>query len=214
MNFLTFSCFILPLWAAIFAIYFILRRANLQRESVIAKCAGSFLAVTSAGAALLLQHENPFVHLAFWVFVLCTAADALLELSFVPGMILFGAGHVCLILWLRGLASVSFWTFPIWLFAYGLAIFLFRREIPKLGKLLLPFCLYPALLSMSLALAFALPITAGLFYLPLAAGALCFFISDLMVAKGYLTKSGLKYDKLVMFLYWLALYLISSGLWR
>ena len=83
---------------------FFLRSAGRERESLIAKCAGSFLAVGSAGLALHLAGENPFSQVVFWFFLLCTIADALLEISFVPGMLVFGAAHVCLILWLWGLA--------------------------------------------------------------------------------------------------------------
>ena len=56
-----------------------------MEESLIAKCAGSFLAVGSAGLALALQGDNPLARAVFWFFVLCTLADALLELAFVPG---------------------------------------------------------------------------------------------------------------------------------
>ena len=94
MSLALYSAFALPLWAALFALYFILRRAGLMGESLIAKCAGSFLAVASAGLALCLRGENPLAQWAFWFFVLCTGADALLEIRFVPGMLLFGGAHV------------------------------------------------------------------------------------------------------------------------
>ena len=82
MNLFLFSCMALPLWAAIFALYFLLRRdRRTMRHSLIAKCAGSFLAVSSAGLALCLRGENPLCHGIFWFFVLCTIADALLELQ-------------------------------------------------------------------------------------------------------------------------------------
>lgn len=214
MNFFVlFSCFALPLWAAMFALYFILCREKLDRESLIAKCGGSFISVASAGIALALQQENPFACTIFWFFVLCTAADALLELSFVPGMLLFGGAHLCLILWLWSIAPPTLWSLLVWALAYGLTAFIFRREIPRLGKALVPFCLYPALLSISLALALPLPFTVSPDLWPLAVGALSFFVSDLMVAWGKLVGPNPKYRKLVMLLYWLALYLISAALW-
>ena len=101
MGFLLYSIFALPLWCSSFALYFILRRAGLMCESLIAKCAGSFLSVASAGIGYcVIYGEPPLAHPGFWFFVLCTAADALLEISFVPGMLLFGAAHACLIVWL------------------------------------------------------------------------------------------------------------------
>ena len=83
MSLALYSALALPLWGAMFALYFILRRAGLKKESLVAKCAGSFLAVGSAGLALWLGGRNPLFHPVFWFFALCTAADALLELRFV-----------------------------------------------------------------------------------------------------------------------------------
>ena len=81
------------------------------------------------------------------------------------------------------------------------------------AHLTVPFCLYPALLGASLALGLALPFTAGPSYWPLALGALCFFVSDMMVAKSELSHLADFWQKPVMLLYWLALYLIAVPLW-
>lgn len=211
--FAVFSCFILPLWAAFFALYFILRREKCMRESLIAKCGGSFLAVGSAGTALYLRGINPLTQPIFWFFLLCTAADALLEIHFVTGMLVFGTAHVCLVVWLWSITSPSWWSLALWGLAYAVSAYLFRRELPTLGKLLVPFCLYPGLLGASLALALPLPFLAGGAYWPAALGALCFFISDMMVAKGELSGLPPGYQKPVMLLYWAALYLIACPLW-
>lgn len=213
MDLLVYSLCALPVWGAAAALYFILRRAGLARESLIAKCLGSFMAVVSAGLALWLRGRTPLFEPVFWFFVLCTAADALLEISFVPGMLLFGGAHVCLIIWLWGLHTPGVPALIVWLLAYGAAAWLFRRELPKLGKLLIPFCLYPALLGGSLALGAVLPFTAGAEFWPLALGTLCFFVSDMMVAKSELSGLDAKWQKPIMALYWGALYLISAALW-
>ncbi|MCI9553204.1 MAG: hypothetical protein HFE94_06710 [Acutalibacter sp.] len=213
MSLLTYSCLALPLWGALFALYFILRGAKLARESLIAKCAASFLAVGSAGLALCLGGENPLTQPVFWFFLLCTAADALLELQFVLGMLVFGGAHVCLVVWLWGLAPVGPWSLAVWAAAYLGAAWLFRKELPTLGRLTLPFCLYPALLGASLALGVVLPFTVGAEYWPLAVGTACFFVSDMMVAKGELSHLPDFWHKPVMLLYWAALYLIAAPLW-
>ena len=213
MSLALYSTLALPLWGAMFALYFILRRAGLKKESLVAKCAGSFLAVGSAGLALWLGGRNPLFHPVFWFFALCTAADALLELRFVPGMLLFGGAHLCLVAWLWGLAPAGGLSLALWLLAYAAAAWLFRRELPTLGRITVPFCLYPALLGASLALGLALPFTAGPSYWPLALGALCFFVSDMMVAKSELSHLADFWQKPVMLLYWLALYLIAVPLW-
>lgn len=215
MDLLSYSLVALPLWAAFFALYFILRKAGLARQSLIAKCGGSFLAVGSAGLALLRAGDVPFMSPVFWFFVLCAAADALLEIRFVPGMLLFGAAHVCLVVWLWGLAPAGWLALALWVIAYACAAWLFRKELPTLGKLTVPFCLYPALLGASLALGLALPFSGagGPAYWPLALGVLCFFVSDMMVAKSELCHLDPVWQKPIMVLYWAALYLIAVPLW-
>ena len=58
-----------------------------------------------------------------------------------------------------------------------------------------------------------LPFAAGADYWPLALGTLCFFVSDMMVAKSELSGLDPKWQKPIMLLYWGALYLISWAFW-
>lgn len=214
MTLLTYSAFAIPMWVAQFALYFCLRRAGMMKESLIAKCAGSFLAVGSAAFALAAQGGVVTIPLVFWFFVLCTIADALLEISFVPGMLVFGAAHVCLVVWMWGQGSPTWWSLALWIALYLLTAVLFRKELPTLGKLTGPFLLYPALLGGSVALAVPLPFLLGERWWPVAIGAVLFYISDMLVAKNQLAHWDKKWQKPIMALYWGALYLISTGLWR
>lgn len=211
--FLIYSCIAIPVWVAQFALYFFLRRAGRMKESLAAKCAGSFLAVGSAALAMAAFPQGQGTPWAFWFFVLCTIADALLEISFVPGMLVFGAGHVCLIVWLWGLATPSWWSLALWVAVYILTAILFRKELPTLGKLTAPFLLYPALLGGSLALGLPLVFLLGWEWWPVALGTLLFYISDMLVAKNQLAHWDDTWQKPIMALYWAALYLISMGLW-
>ena len=211
--FLIYSCIAIPVWVAQFALYFFLRSAGRMKESLAAKCAGSFLAVGSAALAMAAFPRGPGTPWAFWFFVLCTIADALLEISFVPGMLVFGAGHVCLIAWLWGLATPSWWSLALWVAVYILTAILFRKELPTLGKLTAPFLLYPALLGGSLALGLPLVFLLGWEWWPVALGTLLFYISDMLVAKNQLAHWDDTWQKPIMALYWAALYLISMGLW-
>ena len=213
MTFFLYSLVALPLWCAQFALYFFLRRSRQMEESLIAKCAGSFLAVGSAGLALALQGDNPLARAVFWFFVLCTLADALLELAFVPGMLVFGAGHVCLILWLWGLVTPSWWSLALWAGVYILTALLFRRELPALGGMTAPFLVYPALLGGSLALGLPLVFLLGWKWWPVALGPLLFSLSDMLVATNQLSRWDDRWEKPIMALYWAALYLISAGVW-
>ncbi len=214
MSLFLYSCFAIPLWCAMFALYFLLRRHRLDRASLIAKCAGSFLSVGSALFALYSEEANPPARFILLFFLLCTAADALLEISFLPGMALFALGHGCLILCLWQAFPPTLWTLAVWAAAMLAATFLFRRELPKMGLAAVPACLYVAVLSCVLALSATAPFVSGSpRYLVLTAGAFFFYISDLMVAKTEFGGLDQGYQKPIMVLYWLALYLISACLW-
>ena len=128
-------------------------------------------------------------------------------------MLVFGAGHVCLIVWLWGLTTPSWWSLALWVAVYILTAILFRKELPTLGKLTVPFLLYPALLGGSLALGLPLVFLLGWEWWPVALGTLLFYISDMLVAKNQLSHWDDKWQKPIMALYWAALYLISMGLW-
>lgn len=210
-----YSCVALPLWGAVFALYFILRRNGLARQSLIAKCAGTFLAVGSAGVALWLKGENPFCRPFFWFFVLCMAADALLELHFLSGMLLFGVAHVCWIVEMLENIPLSIrWSLPIWVIAMVAALILFRRELPKMGVQAVFCSLYVGILAASLAICLPLPLIWGKAGMLLfSVGMLSFFVSDMMVAKAQFSQLGDRLQKPIMFLYWLALYLLSCTLW-
>lgn len=213
MTLLVYSCFALPMLAAMFAIYFIMRKAGLAKESLIAKCAGSFLSMGSAGFAMYINGASPMGEVVFWFFVLCALADALLELQFIAGVVAFGAAHACLIFWLWAEASPGVASLIVWLAAYAVGALLFCRDIPKLGKMTVPCFVYLAVLGGAVALAVPLPFALGAHYWPVAIGTGCFFVSDMMVAKMELVGRSKKLQKPVMVLYWAALYLIAAGLW-
>ena len=213
MTLLTYSAFAIPLWVAQFALYFYLRRAGMDKESLIAKCAGSFLAVGSAAFAAIAQGGVLEVPLVFWFFVLCTMADALLEINFVPGMLVFGAAHVCLILWLWGLAAPSWWSLVLWLGAYrghGGAV---PQGAAHPGQAHGAFLPVSGAAGGSLAVAVPLPFLLGAKWAPVAVGTVLFYVSDMLVAKNQLSHWDKKWQKPIMALYWGALYLISVGLW-
>ena len=63
-------------------------------------------------------------------------------------------------------------------------------------------------------MALPLPFLAGKALCPVALGCLLFYISDMLVAKNQLSRWPDKWQKPIMALYWGALYLISTGLWR
>lgn len=207
--------FVLPLWCAIFYLYFEMKRTKLRRAELVAKCAGTFLMAMSCGLGYAWAGAFPLSKPLFWFFLLCAAADVLLEIHFLSGMLVFAAGHVCafLTLWNENLVSLR-WSLPIWIVLVALGCFLFRRELSKMGFRALPFGLYFGVLAAAAACALPAPLVGGgpegLFW---SFGMVCFFISDLLVAKSALSHLDPKWEKPVMLLYWGALLLISLWVW-
>lgn len=214
VQFWQFSMMALPLWIIFYVLYFSLRKHKLFSESLWAKCGGTLLAVCSAGLGLIRQGRSPFGESIFWFFLLCVVADVLLELSFLPGMVVFGAGHVCFLVWLWGKASPGWWVAVLFAGALLASLILFRRQLPRLGWQVFPFMGYGAVLAAVLAFALPLPFVVGYSYAGLALGTAFFFISDMMVARQELADNiTANLQKPIMVLYWLGLFLISTALW-
>ncbi len=233
MSLLFYSCFAVPMWCAMFALYFLLRKNRLHKISLIAKWAGTFLAAGSVLFGLvsrvdLEQFPENLVGVLLcpylWFALLCGLADVLLEVKFIPGMALFALAHGCLIIALFPTASKK-WGLLVWVLAMAAAVIIFRKELPKMGKLAIPACLYVAVLSCSLALALPGPFlwwnNKTLAFrgarICVAFGTLSFFISDMMVAKqefgGMDRRKKEAMQKPIMLLYWLAQYLIAASVW-
>lgn len=214
MNLALFSLIAIPFALSNGILYGQMKIKKFGRWDIIAKCSGSLIYVVSAGLALYFRGENPFLNPAMWFPILCTIADGLLELSFIPGMLVFGAAHVLLIVWMLPKTQWLWLTLVIWAVFMLLAYILYRNHIREKGRHALFYVLYAALLIASLAVAVSLALSNdGLSYNLLAAGAILFFISDMFVAKGHFAKNRPWQGALIMTTYWGALYLISSSLW-
>ena len=93
--------------------------------------------------------------------------------------------------------------------AAGGALLLFRPHFEKIGKML-PLCLlYVAVLSAMFALGFPLACTAGTSALPITAGALLFYASDLLVAKNVFLSSSKRSEAAAMTTYYAAEFLFA-----
>ena len=149
--------------------------------------------------------KSPWESLLFWGLAACCAADCVLEIHFVSGMAAFGAAHVLFIVWILQQGEPVWYSVLVWAALYGITAFLYRKIIPTLGKKLLPFLLYPAVLMAMASLALVLPFTVGSRYWTAAVGALVFAVSDLLVAKGVLVGNSRACQHFTLALYDLAL---------
>lgn len=192
---------------------YLLKHKALAKYYVLPKCAGSYLCVSGAALAIVCHGESPLSHLPFWVLILCFAGDFFIEIHIMAGGIFFGLAHCLLMAYALTLARLHFYSLLIWAGGIFAALIVFRKNIPSMGRLFLPFILYITVLTGDFALALPLVWTAKPRYIFLAAGLLCFIISDMLLGKRYFGARQPWVSRLLMLFYYSALYLIQISLW-
>lgn len=143
--------------------------------------------------------------------VLCMAADVLLELRFLSGVVTFGCAHVCLLAALILTSGIRLYTVLLALGMYFVFLAAFAKCLPSLGGLKVPAVIYPALLCGMAALAVTYGIQNRSFHaVTLAAGGICFVVSDFILARRFLMEKKERwYGIAVLIFYYSAVYLIA-----
>ena len=156
------------------------------------------------------------------------AADVLLECRFVWGAVSFAVGHLCMIAgFVAGMVGggitqgecIRFLRIVVILFCVyvGAACLALRRYIPHLRakKLFLPAAAYLVILSaMAACAASAGSIKGGISGAVLAAGGICFVVSDVLLGQNRLGRKRSRVKgAAVLVLYYLAVYLFAAGIW-
>ena len=144
---------------------------------------------------------------------LCVVADVLLDISFMPGMGVFLAGHICYCAWFYarvGVTKVHAIALICFLFFGACLLYTFRKDIGK--KRMLPFGAYILFLSMMASSAIAYGVTAGnLPALLSLAGGFLFLVSDCMVFYKLMKPMPAWYSVVLMVLYEIAQLLIGTA---
>lgn len=196
----------------VFAIIYGATRGRIGCRSLVFKALATFMAVYLGihGAIRFGGMTGTFMSLGL---VLCMAADVALELDFVKGILLFGTAHICFIASYNRLAHPEWYTFAGAALAYLVVFVLFKNEWKHLGKLKAAAVIYMAVLCYMAASAVTLWISyrTEVSFMA-AAGAVCFVISDGIIAyrttKG---KDGPIYGAAILLLYYSAVYLFGAA---
>lgn len=199
--------------AAFYFLGFLLKTHNLQKYYILPKCMGSLVCIGTACMAILLNKDKPLENLLFWGLVLCLAGDFFIEYHLLIGGFFFGCAHCIMMGYVLTQANPGLGSLVLWTAGLLIMLFLFRKELPRMGRLFLPFLLYSAVLTGNFALAAMLPFTVNITYLPLALGLLSFQISDIILGKRQFGCRSFWCSPILMMLYYLALYLAASSLW-
>ena len=197
---------IMMLIAALFFVLYMTRREKGMLKTVY-KCVPTVCACILAVYLAVKGNTDANKYLAISGLALCALADAVLEHTLIPGAALFGAAHVCFILYHIADRSHGFLCAACFVFVFALLCLLFLRfrdNKPKQAPLW-GFVFYAFLL----ALMTALSIDGGVL---LALGGILFAFSDTVLFLRMFAKlPGSVYSWLLMGAYYLALFLMAIG---
>ena len=213
LPFVMCSLAVIPVIAALYIIGFLFKKNGLGRYYPLPKCAASFLCAGTAALACAFLGRSPSGSILFWVLMLCMAGDFLIEYHLIAGGMAFGAAHCLIMLYVLLEAPPRPDALVLWAVIFILFLLVFRPQIPRMGKLLLPFLLYCAVLTGGFSLAVFLPFTKGMSFFPLPLGLSAFLLSDMILGKRHFGSQKPYLSEILMALYYLALYLIAATLW-
>lgn len=184
-----------------------------KKYYVLPKCAGSLICLCTAAIPLFSsQQDLSYISIAL-ALSFFLAGDFLIVYHPLAGGAAFAAGQAVLLFWL--LNQVSFFpaVFLLWALDLLAVFLLFQPELSFAKELLFPLSLYAALLTINVSGAAVLAFTKGSPYWPLFLGFLSFQASDLLLGKNTLGTPTHRRRKILMALYYLALYSMASFVW-
>lgn len=213
LSFAIWSLAAVPVIAALYIIGFLFKKNGLGKYYPLPKCAASFLCAGGAALGCVFCGYTPSLSLLFWALMLCTAGDFLIEYHLIAGGMAFGAAHCLIMLYVLSKAPPRPGAFILWAAILVLFLLVFRPQLPRMGKLLVPFLLYCAVLTGGFSLAVFLPFSMGISFLLLPLGLFSFLLSDMILGKRHFGSKKPYLSECLMALYYLAVYLISATLW-
>jgi uncharacterized membrane protein YhhN len=167
--------------------------------------------------ALLQPHSVPaYYHYLFIGLIFCLIGDVCLALpqekAFMVGLVSFLLGHVLYISAFLSLVQVSHWFSPGVFIIFGISAFIFLWLRPHLKSMLIPVLLYILVITVMASGAWAVFWkssfqTSGRAFI--LAGSLCFYFSDLFVARDKFIKEEYRNRLLGLPLYYTGQFLLA-----
>jgi uncharacterized membrane protein YhhN len=172
--------------------------------------------------ALFQSRSVPaYFNYLFVGLIFCLVGDVCLALpqrkAFVGGLVAFLVGHVLYILSFSSLTPVSFWFSPGMFILIVISGLIFSWLRPHLKTMLIPVLLYIVVITLMAAGAWAVFLKSSFQFYGRALiliGALCFYVSDIFVARHRFIKEEYQNRLLGLPLYYTAQFMLafSAGL--
>lgn len=140
------------------------------------------------------------------------AADVLIGLNFVTGIVAFLLGHLFYITAFCSLGLERVWiSAVVFAVVYGVLLLIFRPHFALIGRVLIPGLIYMAVLSAMFALTVPFVLDGDLCGLLLAAGGLLFLVSDSLLVYGTFVRRTHVGEAACLYCYYLAQLLLAFG---
>jgi uncharacterized membrane protein YhhN len=163
-------------------------KKNDRKPLLIVKSILSLLFVTTA---LLQPHSVPaYYHTLFVGLIFCLIGDVCLALpqekAFMGGLVTFLIGHIFYIFSFSSLIQIDQWISGLFFYLFGISALIFLWLRPHLKSMLIPVLLYIVVITVMLSGAWAVFLKSPFHVFGrtlLLAGSLCFYVSDIFVAR-------------------------------
>jgi len=182
----------------------------------------SILSLLFVVTALLQPHSvTAYYHYLFVGLIFCLIGDVCLALpqekAFKAGLVAFLVGHVFYVFSFSSLIPISYWILPGLFFILGMSAFIFFWLRPHLKSMLIPVLIYIVVITVMVSGAWAVfwkssfQISGRVLIL---VGSLCFYFSDVFVARDKFIKEEYRNRLLGLPLYYAGQFLLafSTGL--
>jgi len=177
----------------------------------------SILSLLFVTAALLQPHSVPtYYHYLFVGLIFCLIGDVFLALPqekvFKAGLVAFLIGHIFYIFSFSSLLPISYWFSPMLFIIFGIGALIFFWLRPHLKSMLIPVLLYIVVITVMVSIAWAV-FGKSSFQVSgralILAGSLCFYFSDVFVARDKFIKEEYRNRLLGLPLYYSGQFLLA-----
>jgi uncharacterized membrane protein YhhN len=191
-----------------------------KKDRMLLLIVKSILSLLFVMTALLQPHPVPaYYHYLFVGLIFCLIGDVCLALpqekAFMVGLVSFLLGHVLYISAFLSLVQVSHWFSPGVFIIFGISAFIFFWLRPHLKSMLIPVLLYIVVISVMASGAWAVFWKSS--FQPsgrafILAGSLCFYVSDVFVARDKFIKEEYRNRLLGLPLYYTGQFLLAFSI--
>jgi len=151
----------------------------------------SILSLLFVATALLQPHPIPaYYHYLLVGLIFCLIGDVCLALpqkkAFTVGLAAFLVGHIFYIFSFSSLIQIDQWISGLFFYLFGISALIFLWLRPHLKSMLIPVLLYIVVITVMLSGAWAVFLKSPFHVFGrtlLLAGSLCFYVSDIFVAR-------------------------------